>query len=67
MTANMGTLDRTVRIILALVFIAAIALGWVSGVVALVAGVLAAIFIVTSLVRVCPLYLPFGLRTNRKS
>ncbi|EAR09865.1 YgaP family membrane protein [Reinekea blandensis] len=67
MTANMGTFDRTVRIILALVFIAAIILGWVSGVVALVAGALAAIFIVTSLVRVCPLYLPFGLRTNRKS
>lgn len=67
MTANMGTADRTVRIILALVFIAAIALGWITGPLAIIAGILAAVFILTSVVRVCPLYLPFGLKTNRKS
>lgn len=67
MTANMGSADRAVRIILAVVFIAAIVLSWVTGPLALIAGVLAAVFILTSVVRVCPLYLPFGLKTNRKT
>lgn len=62
----MGNTDRIVRVVLALVFIAAIVLGWISGAVAVIAGILAAIFIVTSFVRFCPLYLPFGLKTTKK-
>lgn len=66
MKVNMGNTDRIVRVVLALVFIAAIVLGWISGAVAVIAGILAAIFIVTSFVRFCPLYLPFGLKTTKK-
>jgi len=62
----MGSLDRTIRIVLALVFVALIATGSVSGIVAIVLGVLAAVFVVTSLVRFCPLYLPFKLSTNKE-
>lgn len=66
MKPNMGNLDRMVRVIIAL----AIALAWytdmISGTAALIGLAFAGIFIATSLVSFCPLYLPFGLDTLRK-
>ena len=66
MTANMGTIDRTVRIIVAVLLLAAALFGWVSGILAVLAVVFAVVFIATSIVKVCPLYLPFGIRTLGK-
>ncbi len=63
MKANMGQVDRLIRLILAVIFILAIVLQWVTGVAAIILGILAIIFIATSIIRVCPLYLPFGLKT----
>jgi predicted lysophospholipase L1 biosynthesis ABC-type transport system permease subunit len=65
MSFNVGTTDRIVRIALAVLMALAIVLGWVSGVVAIIAGVLAAVFLVTGVVKFCPLYLPFGIKTNK--
>jgi len=39
--------------------------GQISGTAAIILGILAAVFILTSLVGTCPLYLPFGLSTKK--
>ncbi|MBX7493904.1 DUF2892 domain-containing protein [Qipengyuania sp. 1NDW9] len=65
MTKNMGSLDKTVRLIAAVVLIALAATGTIGGVFAIAAYVVAAIFVVTSMVSVCPAYLPFGISTRK--
>jgi len=66
MTKNMGTLDRTLRIIVAVILIALAATGSITGTWAIVAYVVAAVFILTSLVKFCPAYLPLGINTCSK-
>ncbi|MFQ5419199.1 MAG: DUF2892 domain-containing protein [Anaerolineae bacterium] len=66
MQKNMGSVDRIVRIVLALVFAALIFTGTVSGVWAIILGILAVIFVATSFLSFCPLYLPFKLSTLKK-
>lgn len=67
MKANMGNSDRIIRILLAIVMVMAILLGWISGFLAVIAGLLAVVFVATSVIRFCPLYQPLGLRTDKKS
>ncbi len=64
MTKNIGAVDKTVRIVLALVFVAAVALGWVTGVWAVVLMILAVVFLVTSFTGFCPIYKVFGGSTR---
>lgn len=66
MNLNMGTIDRVVRFILAAVVGVLYFTGQISGTVAIVLGVLAAVFLLTSFVGTCPLYLPFKLSTKAK-
>lgn len=63
MKKNMGSTDRVVRLVLAAVMIYLAYSGTVTGIVATILYVLAVVFILTSLVRTCPLYMPFGLST----
>ncbi|MEQ9104134.1 MAG: DUF2892 domain-containing protein [Rhodothermales bacterium] len=63
MKKNMGTADRTIRVIVALVVAYLIYAGTLSGTWAIVAGIAAAVFVLTSVVSFCPLYAPFGLST----
>ena len=63
MQANMGTADRAIRTLVAVGIAALYFTHRISGTVAIVLGVVAVIFVATSLVRVCPAYLPFGLST----
>ena len=63
MRKNMGSLDKTVRLIAAVVLVVLAAIGTITGLFATIAYVVAAIFVVTSLVSVCPAYLPFGINT----
>ncbi|NKQ34280.1 MAG: DUF2892 domain-containing protein [Chloroflexi bacterium] len=67
MSKNMASWDRIVRIVLALVFVGLIVTGTVSGWLAIVLGILAAVFVVTSLIGFCPLYAPFHLSTRKES
>lgn len=67
MTKNMGTLDRIFRVTLALVVGVLYATGQISGLTALILGALALIFVATSAVGSCPLYLPIGLSTRKQS
>lgn len=66
MKSNMGTLDRVIRIALAALFAVLIATGVVTNVGAWVLGVLGAVFLLTSVVAFCPLYLPLGINTKGK-
>ncbi len=65
MKKNMGNIDRALRVIVALVVAVLYFTGLISGTVAIILGILAAVFILTSLVGTCPLYLPFGLSTKK--
>jgi hypothetical protein len=63
---NMGTPDRIIRLLAAMAIAAAYALGFIGGTLAIVLGVVAAILMLTSLVAICPAYLPFGLSTRQQ-
>lgn len=67
MMKNMGNLDRALRLAIVLAIAAAFLLGKLSGTIALILGVVAVAFFLTSLVGTCPLYMPLGLSTRRKS
>jgi len=66
MTKNMGTIDRTIRTLIAITIGVLYFTGQISGLAAIILGVLAVVFLLTSLVGSCPLYLPFGLSTQKK-
>lgn len=66
MKANMGTADKVIRIAIALVIIALYYTGQLSGTMAIVLLVFAGIFIATSFISFCPLYLPFSFSTRKK-
>jgi hypothetical protein len=65
MTKNMGSLDRIARTILALAVGGLYLGGQIGGTTALILGAFAVIFLLTSFVGTCPLYLPFGFSTRR--
>lgn len=67
MRKNMGSLDRIVRVALALAVAGLYLTGQISGTAALVLGVLAVVFVLTSTVGTCPLYLPFGIDTRPRA
>lgn len=63
----MGNTDRIVRTLLAIIAVALYLTGTVPGTLGIILIVLAAVFLLTSLVSFCPLYLPFGLSTCKKN
>lgn len=63
MKKNMGSADRIIRTVIALVVATLYFTGVISGTVAIVLAVLGGIFILTSLVSFCPLYTIFGIKT----
>jgi hypothetical protein len=67
MKPNMGTIDRIIRILVAVVIIGLYFANQISGTAAIVLLVFAGVFIVTSFMSFCPLYLPFGWSTKKKS
>lgn len=67
MKRNVGTLDRILRIAVALVIAGLYLTGVISGTLALVLGIVAVVFVVTSLVGRCPLYCPLKISTVKKS
>ena len=66
MKKNMGTIDKTIRILVAVVVVVLYFTHVISGVLAIILLALSAIFVVTSLISFCPLYLPLGLSTRKK-
>ncbi len=67
MKPNMGAVDKAVRIFVAVVIAILYFTHQISGTAAIVLLILAAVFIVTSFMSFCPLYLPFGISTRKKT
>ena len=67
MTKNMGTADGTIRTLLALTVGVLYLTGTISGTLAIVLGLVALLFLVTSLVGWCPAYVPFRISTRTGS
>jgi hypothetical protein len=65
MKRNMGVADRAIRIVLAAVVAVLYFTHQLSATAGIVLGIIGAIFLVTAIVGVCPLYLPFGLSTRK--
>ena len=66
MKKNMGTIDRTIRLILALAIAILYFTGVISGITAIILGILAIIFVLTSIIGFCPLYVPLKICTIKK-
>jgi hypothetical protein len=66
MIPNMGSADKMIRIIIASIITGLFIGNIISGTVGYVLLALAGIFVLTSFVSFCPLYLPFGISTRKK-
>lgn len=66
MKKNMGATDKAIRILVAVVIAVLYFTNTISGTLAIVLGILAVVFILTSFISFCPLYLPFGINTLKK-
>jgi hypothetical protein len=66
MKANMGTADKVVRILVAILIAVLYFMGQITGTAAIILLALAVIFVATSFMSFCPLYLPFGFSTKKK-
>jgi hypothetical protein len=66
MKKNMGLADRLIRIVLAAAVAVLIVTRQLSTVAAVILGILAVVFLATSIIGTCPLYLPFGISTRRR-
>lgn len=66
MTKNMGSTDRGLRVVLAILIGILYLTQQITGTAALVLGLVALGFLVTALSGFCPLYLPFKLSTCKK-
>ncbi len=66
MKVNMGTIDRLIRTVLAILVGVLYFTGQISGTAAIILGILAVVFLLTSAISFCPLYLPFGISTKGK-
>lgn len=66
MKKNMGSTDKIIRFVVAVLVAILYFTNTISGTVAIILGAFAIIMLVTSFMNFCPLYLPFGIHTNKK-
>ncbi len=66
MKNNMGSADKIIRILIAATVVTLYLTNVISGILAIILIILSGIFILTSLISFCPLYLPFGISTRKK-
>lgn len=66
MKKNIGTIDKAVRLVVAAIILLLYFTNMISGTLALVLLVVAAILAITSLIGICPLYMLFGINTLSK-
>lgn len=65
MKKNVGSIDRIARIVLALLLAYLYFSGAVSGTIGIILLIIGVVFLGTALIRFCPLYLPFGIQTDK--
>ena len=67
MNMNMGLVDRIIRVAVAALIGVLYFTGQITGTAAIILGVLALVFVATSLVGTCPLYLPLKISSKKKT
>ncbi|AKA33898.1 YgaP family membrane protein [Flagellimonas lutaonensis] len=63
MKKNMGSADRIIRFVIAVIIGVLYFTGTISGTLGIILLVLAGVFLLTSFISFCPLYAPFGIST----
>jgi len=66
MKKNLGTIDKVIRILIAVVFAVLFFTHVITGTIGIILLILAVVFVLTSLISFCPLYWPFGISTAKK-
>ena len=66
MKQNMGTADKIIRLAVVAIIAVLYFTGQITGTAAIVLGIVAVAFLVTSLIGWCPTYVPFGISTKKK-
>jgi hypothetical protein len=64
---NMGTIDRVVRFLVAVLIAILYFTDQISGIAAIILGLFAVVFLITSFMSSCPLYMPFKFSTIKKN
>lgn len=67
MKANMGTIDRVLRTLVAIVIGVLYFTDQISGTTAIILGIFAIVFLLTSLLGFCPLYAPLKISTKKEA
>ncbi len=62
---NMGTIDRSIRVIISVSIWALHATGRVDGIISVILGMVGGTILATAVLGYCPLYLPFNFSTKR--
>lgn len=62
----MGSTDKIIRLLAAVLVAVLYYTGVISGTTAIVLGVIAIIFVITSMLNFCPLYTVLGINTRKK-
>ena len=65
MKKNMGIADRVIRILIAVAIAVLFFTDIITGTLGIVLMVVAIVFLLTSFIKFCPAYMPFGLSTCR--
>ena len=65
MKPNMGTADKIIRLVVAAIIAVLYFTGQITGTAAIILGIVAVAFLVTSLIGWCPSYVPFGISTKK--
>lgn len=66
MKENMGLADKIIRILVAVIIATLYSMHLIGGPIAIILLIISAIFILTSFVGFCPLYIPFRISTKGK-
>ncbi len=67
MKQNMGKTDRVLRTVLAVIVLVLYFSDQLTDLAAIVLGIFALVFLVTSVLGFCPLYVPLGISSKRKT
>jgi hypothetical protein len=67
MKKNIGNIDKALRIIFSALFVALYLTGVIDGILGIVILAIAAMFLVTAVIGICPLYSVLGWNTGKKA
>lgn len=66
MKRNMGVTDKIIRLAVAAIIAVLYFTGQITGTAAIILGIIAVAFLMTSLIGWCPSYVPFGISTRKE-